>query len=172
MKDSEWRALYFKKVSESSEEGSEAVEFVQRHRTKIGIRRARKSAGAFWTLNRRFYLNAVHYTKESTLGDNPRAITIFVHEVHHLQQGAITAISIYGELDAWQYEFRLYKKITGGELHPILEELLSLPLNFDRDNLRHARKLMNKFAGKWYGAWILPLYPITKEIKYWLTRKI
>ena len=33
------------------------------------------------------------------------------------------------------------------------------------------RKLMTKFAGFWYGAWILPLYPIDKEIKFWFTRK-
>jgi hypothetical protein len=91
--------------------------------------------------------------------------------VRHLQQGAITAISVYGELDAWQYEFRLLKKMLGRDLHPLLEEILQLPLNFDRDNLRLARKLMHKFAGFWYCAWILPMYPITSEIKYWFTRK-
>jgi len=172
MNDTEWLEKYLEKVEQSSAEGKEAVEFVRQHKTKIGIKRARKSVGAFWTLNRRFYLNAKHYTKESTLADNPRAITIFVHEVKHLQQGAIKAISVYGELDAWQYEFRLYKRMIGRNLVPILEELLTLPLNYDRDNLRRARKLMHKFAGFWYGAWILPLYPITLEIKYWFTRKM
>lgn len=170
MNDSEWLKEYLEKVEQSSEEGREAVDFVRRNRIKIGIKRARKSVGAFWTLGRAFYLNARHYTKESTLADNPRAITIFIHEVRHLQQGPLTALSIYGELDAWQLEFRLLKKIKGIALHPILEELLTLPLNFERDNLRHARNLMTIFAGKGYGAQILPLYPISKEIKYWLTR--
>lgn len=170
MNDEEWLEKYLTRVEQSSEEGRTAVEFVRHHKIKVAIKRARKSVGAFWTLNRRFYLNAHHYTKESTLADNPRAMTIFIHEVRHLQQGPITAISVYGELDAWQYEFRLLKKMLGRDLHPVLEELLQLPLNFDRGNLRQARRLMHKFAGFWYCAWILPMYPITSEIKYWFTR--
>ena len=126
--------------------------------------------GAFWTLERKFFLNSVHHTQESVL-ENPRAWTLFVHEVRHLQQGAFTALSIYGELDAWQVEFNLYKRLTGKTLHAVLEELLSLPLNMDRGNLRHARKLMMQYAGKEYGANFLPLYPLHQEIKYWVTRR-
>lgn len=165
-----WLEEYLRRVEASSDEGREAVEYVRRHGIQVGIKKARKSVGAFWTLSRRFYLNSRHYTKESVL-ESPRAWTIFVHEVRHLQQGIVTAISVYGELDAWQYEFRLFKKITGSELRDELEELLSLPLNYDRSNLRRARALMTKFAGVWYLAWLLPLYPITKEIRYWFTRK-
>lgn len=170
MDQSEWLEKYFEKVAASSEEGAEAVRFVRGSRIRVGMRRARKSVGAFWTLGRNFYLNSVHYTMESAL-ENPRAWTLFVHEVRHLQQGALTAISVYGELDAWQYEFRLYKKLTGKTLKPELEEMLTMPLNFDRKNLQRARQLMTSFAGFWYMAWILPLYPIHKEIMYWLTRK-
>lgn len=170
MQNSEWLEQYFEKVARSSKEGQEAVDFVRTNRIRVGVKRARKSVGAFWQFGRRFYLNSHYYTMESAL-ENPRAWTLFVHEVRHLQQGALTAISVYGELDAWQYEFRLFKKITGKQLKPDLEELLTLPLNFDRNNLQRARKLMTKFAGFWYGAWILPLYPIHKEIKYWITRK-
>lgn len=166
----EWQEKYFQKVAESSEEGAEAVRYVREKKIRVGMRRARKSVGAFWTWEHAFYLNKVHYTMESAL-ENPRAWTLFVHEVRHLQQGIPTAMSVYGELDAWQYEFRLFKKITGKTLKPELEEILSLPLNFDRANLRYAQKLMTKFGGFWYAAWILPLYPIHKEILYWVTRK-
>src|SRR5690349_14531429 len=170
MDDSVWLEQYLEKVSACSEEGLQAVEYVRANRTKVGFKRARKSVGAFWTLWRSFHLNSRHYTRESSLQD-VRAWTIFVHEVRHLQQGPVTALSIYGELDAWQYEFRLYKRLIGRELKPALEELLTLPLNFDRDNLRRAQKLMTIFAGKGYAAWLLPLYPITKEIRYWVTRR-
>ena len=170
MDRSAWLEKYFQRVIESSEEGAAAVRFVRENQVRVGMRRARKSVGAFWTLSRKFYLNSVHYTMESAL-DNPRAWTLFVHEVRHLQQGTLTAMSVYGELDAWQYEFRLYKKLTGRKLKPELEELLSLPLEFDRTTLKHAQQLMTKFAGFWYGAWILPLYPIHKEIKFWVMRK-
>lgn len=170
MDHSEWLEKYFQKVAESSEEGAEAVRFVQEKRIRVGLRRARKSVGAFWALGKSFYLNKAHYTMESAL-ENPRAWTLFVHEARHLQQGILTAMSIYGELDAWQVEFRLLKKITGKTLRPELEELLTLPLSFDRHTLQQARQLMTKFAGFWYGAWILPLYPMHKEILFWVTRK-
>lgn len=171
MNQQEWLEKYFEKVANSSEEGQAAVMFVKQNQIKVGMKRARKSVGAFWQFGQKFYLNTFYYSMESSL-ENPRAWTLFVHEVHHLKQGFKTAISVYGELDAWQVEFRLYKKLIGKTLKPELEELLTLPLNFDRNNLRHARKLMTKFAGFWYGAWILPLYPIDKEVKYWFTRKM
>ncbi len=171
MNQNEWLEKYFEKVANSSDEGQEAVRFVKQNQVKVGLKRARKSVGAFWTISRNFYLNTHYYSMESAL-ENPRAWTLFVHEVHHLKQGFKTAMSVYGELDAWQIEFRLFKKLTGKILKPELEELLTLPLNFERDNLRRARKLMTKFAGFWYMAWILPLYPIDKEIKFLFTRKM
>lgn len=171
MNYNEWLEQYFEKVANSSEEGQAAVMFVKQNQVKVGLRRTWKSRGAYWTFGKRFYLNKLYYSMQSAL-ENPRAWTLFVHEVHHLKQGAITAISVYGELEAWQVEFRLLKKIIGKELKPDLEELLSLPINFDRANLKRARKLMTNFAGFWYMAWILPLYPIDKEIKYWFTRKV
>lgn len=170
MEHSEWLEKYYERVSASSEEGAAAVSFVRENHIRVGLRRARKSVGAFWMLGKAFYLNQIHYTRETAL-ENPRAWTLFVHEVRHLQQGILTAMSVYGELDAWQYEFRLYKKLTGKTLKPELEEILALPLGFDRAVLKQAQRLMIKFAGFWYGAWILPLYPMHKEIKYWLTRK-
>lgn len=170
MSNSEWLENYFEKVAQSSAEGKEAVEFVRARNIKVGIKRARKNVGAFWTLAGNFFLNSVHHTQESIL-ENPRAWTLFVHEVRHLQQGILTALSMYGELDAWQVEFNLYKKLTGKPLPAVLEELISLPLTMDRDNLQHACDLMMQYSGKGYLANFLPLYPIHKEIKYWLTRK-
>lgn len=170
MQNAEWLEKYFEKVAQSSEEGREAVEFVRANRIRVGMKRARKSVGAFWQFGRKFFLNSIHYTMESSL-ENPRALTLFVHEVRHIQQGALTAFSIYGELDAWQYEFRLFKKLTGKMLKPELEELLTLPVCFDRATLKRAQLLMTKYAGFWYGAWMLPLYPIHKEIRFWVTRK-
>ncbi len=170
MQNSEWTEKYFEKVAQSSSEGREAVDYVRTRKIKVGMRRARKSVGAFWTLEGNFFLNSIHHTQESIL-ENPRAWTLFVHEVRHLQQGMLTALSIYGELDAWQIEFNLYKRLTGKTLHAILEELLSLPLTMDRDTLQRAREIMIQYAGKSYGANWLPLYPIHKEIKYWVTRR-
>jgi hypothetical protein len=169
MKQSEWQEQFLEAVYQCSEEGKEAVEYIRAHKTPVSIRRARKSVGAFWSLSRVVYFNSVHFSQETTLA-NPNAWALLVHEIRHLQQGMLTALSIFGELDAWQYQFQLQKKLTGHQNHPIIEELLSLPLNMQRENLEHARQLMTQFAGKSYGAGLLPLYPIHKEIFYWFTK--
>jgi len=170
MKNSEWREKFLEAVSNCSSEGRDAADYIHTHKTHVGMRRARKSVGAFWTLTSAAYLNSAHHSPESSL-TNPNAWALLIHEVRHLQQGWLTAFSIYGELDAWQYQFQVLKKLTGKQLVPLLEEILSLPLNMERENLQQARKLMTQFAGKSYGANLLPLYPIHKEIGYWLTRR-
>jgi len=171
MDNSEWRDKFLEAVSNCSGEGKEAVDYIRAHRTHVSIRRARKSVGAFWTLSGAAYLNSAHYSQETSLV-NPNAWALLIHEVRHLQQGPLTAFSIYGELDAWQYQLHVLKKITGKQYNPLLEEILSLPFNLERKNLQHARKLMTQYAGKSYGASLLPLYPIHREIKYWVTRRI
>lgn len=170
MNKSEWQEKFLEAVSNCSDEGREAVDYIRTKKTYIGVKRARKSVGAFWTLAKSAYLNSTHYSQEASL-TSPNAWVLLIHEVRHLQQGPLTALSIYGELDAWQYQLQVLKKITGKQLVPPLEEILSLPLNMNRKNLQHARQLMTQFAGKSYGAGLLPLYPIHKEIGYWLTRK-
>jgi hypothetical protein len=170
MDNSEWREKFLDAVAACSEEGKEAVEYLRARKTYIGIRRARKNVGAFWQLTKSVYLNAAHYSRETAI-TNPGAWTLLIHEARHLQQGWRVAYSIYGELDAWQYQMRAYKKITGTPLNPILEEIISLPLDMERENLRRARKLMTQFAGVMYGAYLYPLYPLDLEIKYWLTGK-
>jgi hypothetical protein len=167
MNQFEWQKKFLEAVSGSCNEGRQAVDYIRRHKTHIGLKRARKSVGAFWTLTRSAYLNSAHHSQEAAL-ISPHAWSLLIHEVRHLQQGWLMAFSIYGELDAWQYQFLVIKKITGKQLAPKLEEILTLPLNMDRENLRHAQKLMTEYAGKSYGANWLPLYPIHKEIRYWL----
>jgi len=170
MNNAVWREQFLESVFNCSNEGREAVEYIRAHKTHIAIKHARKSVGAFWTLSKSAYLNSVHFSRDSSLV-NPDAWAILIHEVRHLQQGWLTALSIYGELDAWQYQFRVLKNITGKQIAPLLEEILVLPLNMERGNLQKARQLMTQYAGKSYGANWLPLYPIHKEIKYWFTRK-
>ena len=170
MKKSEWRQKFLETVANCCEEGREAVDYIHAHKIKISMMRARKSVGAFWTLAKSAHLNSVYYSLESSLV-SPNAWALLIHEVRHLQQGMLIALSIYGELDAWQYQFQVLKKITGTALSPLAEEILTLPLIMDRKNLQHARRLMTQFAGKGYGAHLLPLYPIHREIKYWFARK-
>jgi hypothetical protein len=96
---------------------------------------------------------------------------LIIHEARHLQQGLVTALSVYGELDAWQLEFGVYHRVKGRYPHPAIAELMQLPLMGDRAVLKKAAGLMQDYAGKGYRVDLLPLYPLGREIQSWFARK-
>jgi len=115
-------------------------------------------------------LNSHYYTYETPL-DDLRIKTLIIHETRHLQQGLITALSVYGELDAWQLEFGIYYRVKGKYPHSAIAELMTLPLGYDRAVLKKAAQLMQAYAGKGYRVDLLPLLPLHKEMKYWAIRQ-
>ena len=60
MKNNEWQEKFLEAVSNCSSEGKEAVDYIRANKTHVGMRRARKSVGAFWTLTKAAYLNSTH----------------------------------------------------------------------------------------------------------------
>jgi hypothetical protein len=170
MEHSIWVNTLLDRVCELGEEGQAAMQYVRKHRTRIGFKKARPNVGAFWTLFGNINLNSHYYNREIPL-DDLRIRTLIVHEVRHLQQGLITALSVYGELDAWQLEFGIYHRIKGKYPHPAVAELMTLPLAYDREVLKKAAKLMQDYAGKGYRADLLPLFPAGRELRYWVFRK-
>jgi hypothetical protein len=146
-----------------------AASYLQTRRVKIGFNKQSSSTAAIWTPGRRIYLNAKYFSPE-TPPDDPRVLSLLIHEVRHLQQGFFTALSVYGELEAWQLGFRVEKALTGRTHPPVIEEMLTLPLNRDREVLEHARRLMLAYAGPGYRADLLPLYPLGQEIRYWVKK--
>ncbi len=169
MKDM-WKKNILEKLAEVGDLGKESADYIQKNKVHMRFRRYSKSTGARWFLFRNISLNTRYYSRATTL-DDPSMLSLLVHEVHHLKQGMWTALSVYGELDAWQVGFRFYKSIRPIRLHSAIEEMLRLPLNYDRANLRHAAKLMQIYAGREYHINWLPLYPLHREMRYWLTRK-
>ena len=165
-----WKEKVLKQLAALGDEGRAAAEYLRAHRTHIGFWMVRKHVGAFWTVLGTVHFNAAHYTIK-TEAENIGMLTLLIHEVKHLQQGWFRAFSIHGELEAWQLQFRLYHRLTGRPLHPVIAEMLFLPLTYDREILRRARDLMQAYAGKGYRADLLPLYPLGEEIKYWLKMK-
>jgi hypothetical protein len=171
MEHATWLNLMFEKLENFGEEGRDAVAYLREHRTKVGFKRTKSSIGAWWTITRRINLNSLYYSYEKSL-DSTRVFTLIVHEVRHLQQGFFTALSVYGELDAWQLEWDIYHRMHGRYPHPAIEELMSLTLGWDRDVLRRAAQLMQAYATKAYRADLLPLYPLGKELAYRVFRKV
>lgn len=173
MDHSSWLDNLYKAIAEVGDEGRAAVDYLRRHRTKIGFKLARSNVAAFWTVFGNIRLNS-HYYDYDTSFDDLRIKTLIIHEVRHLQQGLFAALSVYGELDAWQLEFSIYHRIKGH--YPkngdnAIAKLMDLPLEYNRDVLKQAAKLMQDYSGKGYRIDLLPLYPLGREIRYWLTRK-
>src|ERR1044071_9540637 len=165
-----WMENLLEPVAQLGEEGRAAVEFLHIHKTKIGFKQVRPNVGAFWTVFGNIHLNSLYYTYQTSL-DDLRIKTLVIHEARHLQQGIMAALSVYGELDAWQLEFGIYHRIKGVYPHKAIEEIMSLPLKYDRPILKKAANLMQTYAGKGYRVDLLPLFPWKKEIKYWMTRR-
>ncbi|MBT3188739.1 MAG: hypothetical protein HN736_01715 [Anaerolineae bacterium] len=170
MTNKKWKKAVLEKLAETGSLGRESAEYIRKYKARIYFKKYSKSTGARWFLFHQISLNTRYYSTNTDL-NNPKLLSLLVHEVHHLKQGVLTALSVYGELDAWQVEYRFHKEISPAKLHSALEEILILPLNWDRDNLRRAAKLMQDYAGKGYRINWLPLYPIHKEITYWVKRK-
>ena len=164
-----WKEKLFEAVTSLGEEGAAAVDFLRARRVKIGFKKVRPNVGAFWTAFGNIRLNSQYYSYETSL-DDLRIRTLIIHEARHLKQGLITALSVYGELDAWQLEFGLYYRVKGCYPHPAIAELMQLPLVCERTVLKKAAQLMQDYAGKGYRVDLLPLYPLGRELKYWLAR--
>jgi len=165
-----WKEELLEALIRLGEPGRTAAEYLRAHKTYIGFWKVRKSVGAFWTVLRTVHFNSYYYSYQTDVSD-VGMLTLLIHEVKHLQQGFFLALSVYGELEAWQLQFRLYHQLTDKQPHSAVAELLSLPLTYDRDVLKKAVTLMRAYAGKGYRADLLPLYPFRREVKYWLTRR-
>ena len=164
MEHTVWMDTLLEAVTQVGEEGVAAVNFLRARGTQIGFKKVRPNVGAFWTVFGNIRLNSHYYSYETPL-DDLRIKTLIIHEARHLQQGFITALSVYGELDAWQLEFGIYHRIKGKYPHSAIAELMTLPLKYDRDVLEKAVTLMQAYAGKGYRTDLLPLYPLGREIK-------
>lgn len=165
MEHSNWIENLLNAVAQVGEEGRLAADFLRARGTKIGFKNVRPNIGAYWTPFGNIRLNSHYYTYETPL-DDLRIKTLIIHEARHLQQGIVTALSVYGELDAWQLEFAVYHRIKGSYPHPAIAELMTLPLGYERTVLKKAAVLMQAYAGKGYRVDLLPLYPLGREVRY------
>jgi hypothetical protein len=164
-----WQEKLLEAVAGLGEEGSAAAAYLSEHRTRIGFIKVGKSAGALWMPFRNIRLNSYYYNYDTPL-DDLKLKTLIIHEAWHLQQGYVKALSVYGELEAWQLEFRVYHNVKGRYPHPAIAELMTLPLEYDRNVMKQAAACMQAYGGKGYRIDLYPIYPIGREITYWITR--
>lgn len=164
-----WLEQLLANLDRCGSEGHAALKYLMDHRVKVSLHD--QPTAARWTLSGQLQL---HPRYADGVPDAAYPLSLIIHEVRHLQQGFLTALSVYGELEAWQLQFSFLKSFTGSyhlDLHSneTIQELMALPLNGDRDALRQARQLMQAYAGKQYRVDLLPLYPLQKELMFILT---
>ena len=167
-----WLGVLKSTLESAGKEGAEAARYLREHR--IRIRARPQSAGARWTVGHRIEINPQY---ACDLIASPYALSLVIHEVRHLRQGALTALSVYGELDAWQVQFAFLHGLSvsppgSSAQRDAIQRLMELPLGWDRNVLATARSLMREYAGKAYRVDLLPLYPVDRELVYVLTRRV
>jgi hypothetical protein len=121
-----------------------------------------------WWIDGNMYLNADRYSLQ-TRPDHPGMLALVVHEAKHLEQGPFVALSVYGELEAWQIEYLVFKELIGTppgtyEKRMAWDELSEIPLSYSRDDLGRARELIQFIGGASYPIDKLPLRPLAAAI--------
>jgi len=162
--DLTWKNELLQRLEACGAAGAQTAVFLRQRQTRLFFRRYGPAVGALWTPLGSIHLNARYFSAENL--NEPRLLSLLVHEARHLQQGPLTALSIYGELDAWQVDFLFQRELTGRFASPQVDELCALPLILDRQVLRRAQALMLAHAGPRYRADLLPLYPLPLELRW------
>lgn len=152
------------RLDENGPEGRAARDYLSVRGIRVRIRP--QPTGARWTAFGHIEL------APSQLADEAYALSLIVHEVRHLKQGILGALSVRGELEAWQEQFAFLKAQTGHyssspRHNAIIEELLTLSKD-SRSDLQRARALIRDYAGPRYRINWLPLFPLGREIRFWL----
>jgi len=165
-----WRTEVLENLMNAGPYGQHAAEYLIANETRFRFSR-QGGSGARWSMDKNIYLNPDYYS----LDTNPAApymLSLIAHEAKHLEQGPVVALSVYGELEAWQVHHEVYKELMDdpkASLGTEWDELSALPLNYSRSNLKEAEGYMKDIGGPGYHIEFLPLYPALMEIGYWNT---
>ncbi len=152
-------------------EAEAASRYIQARGVRISFHQ--QSTGARWRLGRRVELNPAYLHGAS---QDLYLTSLILHEVKHLQQGVVVALSVYGELEAWRLQFGFLHDHIGRyhedpEKDRILADIMSLPLLLKRKVLSRALTLMQDYAGPRYRVDLLPLFPIGRELLWLIARR-
>jgi hypothetical protein len=162
----EWRSAVLASLREGGSAMQHAAEYIIANDVQIRFRSL--GEGAMWWLDGNIYMNAERYPPQ-TRPDHPGILALIVHEAKHLEQGPLVALSVYGELEAWQIQYHVFKELIGTppgtyEKRMAWDELSQIPLSYSRDDLNRARRLIQFIGGANYPIDRLPLLPLSAEI--------
>ncbi len=165
-----WLTKLLESMRRSGPGAEAAASYIHEHGVHLGLHK--QPTGARWRPGPRIDL---HPRYASGPPDAAYPISLVIHEVEHLRQGMLIALSVYGELAAWHAQFAFIRHRTGlfsesAQKDRQIQQLMMLPVAFDRTVLAAARHLMREYAGPTYRVDLLPLYPLPREIAWALFR--
>ena len=120
---------------------------------------------ASWTFDGHINLRTPDYSLDTNSADEPFMLSLIVHEARHLEQGPRLALSVLGELDAWQIQYDALVELNENPVDYIsnwhlIRRLPSLSAGpISDEDLIEARALMLDSQGWGYLIWLLPLRP-------------
>jgi len=132
-----------------------------------------QNTGASWTFDGNINLSAQSYSL-NTSPAHVYMLSLIVHEARHLEQGRLLALSVLGELDAWQIQYDALvelgeshpeNRLTNADLIRMLPSPSAGPVS-DAD-LMAAGELMIQSQGWGYLVWLLPLRPEEWYSNHW-----
>lgn len=166
----DWEMDALTRLRRSGALGRRAVAFVSQRRAPI--RFAPQATGARWTLWGMLFgpphivLNAAR-SELMRRGRDAWTLSAVAHEVKHYEQGFWVALSVYGELEAWQLQMRVLRDLGEPPSHPALLAIEQLPLTHEPAVLREASRLMRE-AAPGYRSDLLPLNPLSYMLRqFW-----
>lgn len=92
---------------------------------------------------------------------------LLAHEAKHLEQGIAEALSVRGELMAWQLHFDVLTQSGAKPACHLWREIRGLDPE-SRADVKRARALIRESAGPGYHIDWLPIWPLPAEVALWL----
>lgn len=149
--------------------GRSAADYIERHQVPLGFTR-QKGTGASWfdwrRLRHGIFLNADYVSRRP---DDAFLCSLLAHEAKHLEQGLVGALSVRGELVAWQLQYDVLAHFSAEPTDDIWRQIRVLEPS-SRGDLKQARQLMKQSAGPGYHIDWLPPLPLPEELLYQIRR--
>lgn len=153
-------------LADSGPTGQASAEYIRQHSIPLGFTRQRNT-GASWfdwrRLRRGVFLNANYADRQP---DDPWPYALMAHEAEHLEQGMMEALSVRGELVAWQLQYDILMESLNNPPHRDAWQRLQALEPDSRADLKRAQALMKQIAGRGYHIDWLPLWPLPAEVAY------
>jgi hypothetical protein len=151
--------------------GQASVDYIRQRRIRLGFSR-QKHSGASWFDWRRLrygvFLSMRYAGKEP---DDRYLCSLLAHEVKHLEQGLVKALSVRGELVAWQLQYDILTQPPARPLSDAWKQIRALDPG-SRADLKQAQVLMKAIGGPGYRIDRLPLWPLPSEAVYRLVAAV